>query len=70
MSEEGFEQFHRLVLEDVGLQERLRESDDLESFLELILQLGEERGCRFTAADVEAALRKSRRAWLERWIEK
>jgi hypothetical protein len=65
---EDFERFRQLVLEDLALQERLRGTPDLKAFVELTLRLGEERGYRFTAADIEAALRESRRAWLQRWI--
>lgn len=69
MSEESLEQFRQLVLQDLALQEKLGETDDRETFLALVVRSGEERGYSFTAEDVEAALRASRRAWLERWIE-
>ena len=36
--------------------------------LGLLVQLGAQRGCRFSALDVEEELRAGRRAWLERWI--
>lgn len=65
---EGFERFRQLVLEDAALQERLRETPNLKAFVDLTLRLGEEHGCRFTAVDVEEALREGRRAWLQRWI--
>jgi hypothetical protein len=68
MSQESFEQFRHLVLEDVTLQERLRETPNLKAFLDLTLRLGREHGYSFTARDVEDALRESRRAWLQRWI--
>jgi predicted ribosomally synthesized peptide with nif11-like leader len=68
MSKESFEQFRQLVLQDTALQERLRETFDRETFITLVVRLGEERGYGFTARDVEAALRASQQAWLLRWI--
>ena len=68
MSQESFEQFCRLVLQDVSLQEKLRAASDFQSFTPLAVQLGGERGFDFTAADVEAARNASQRAWLERWL--
>jgi hypothetical protein len=62
------EHFRRLVLEDISLQEQLRETTDVKSFLELVLKLGREGGCDFNQADVEEALRAGRRAWFETWI--
>jgi Aspartyl/Asparaginyl beta-hydroxylase len=67
-SREDFERFRRLVLEDTTLQERLRQTPNLKSFVSLTLRLGDEHGCRFTVDDVEDALREGRRAWLQRWI--
>ncbi len=67
--QEIFEQFHHLVLQDLTLQKRLRETDDLELFVALVVQLGHEHGFDFTSKDVENALRESRRAWLERWLD-
>ncbi|MGB7924193.1 MAG: Nif11-like leader peptide family natural product precursor [Pyrinomonadaceae bacterium] len=68
MSRESFEQFRQLVLQDTVLQERLRETVDRETFVHLVVRLGEERGYAFTALDVEAAMRASQQAWLLRWI--
>lgn len=68
MSRESFEQFRQLVLQDNVLQERLRETVDRETFITLVVRLGEERGYGFTVEDVEAAMRASQQAWLLRWI--
>ena len=68
MSRESFEQFRQLVLQDISLQERLRETPDRESFLTLVVQLGEELGHDFTVEDVEAAMRESQMAWQLRWV--
>jgi CSLREA domain-containing protein len=68
MSQEAFEQFRQIVLQEVALQERLRVTMDHRSFIDLVVRLGADRGCHFTAEDVEAAMRASQRAWIERWI--
>lgn len=65
MSMESFEQFRQIVLHDPALQERLRLTTDHASFVGLVVQAGEERGCHFTHADVEAALNANRKAWLQ-----
>ncbi|MBK9711280.1 MAG: Nif11-like leader peptide family natural product precursor [Kouleothrix sp.] len=68
MSQEDFEQFRRVVLQDRSLQEKLRSTADMPSFVALVVRLGEERDHRFTAEDVQAAMAASRRAWIERWV--
>lgn len=62
---EKFEQFRQIVLEDVALQERLRATTDHASFVDLVVRAGEEQGCHFTPADVEAAMSANRKAWLQ-----
>jgi predicted ribosomally synthesized peptide with nif11-like leader len=68
MARESFEQFRQLVLQDTALQERLRCAPDRDTFLALVLRLGEERGYDFTKEDVEAAIQASQQAWRLRWI--
>ena len=68
MSEESLERFRQLVLQDPVLQARLRETDNREAFLALVVQLAETLGYQLTAEEVETALRISRRVWLERGI--
>lgn len=68
MSEESLERFRKHVLQDLALQQQLRETGDHQTFLSLVVSLGEELGYTFTSEDVEAALRSSRRARLERWV--
>ncbi len=70
MSLDSFEQFRTFVLRDPSLQAQLRETPDRDAFIRLTVQLGNERGYTFTAADVEAALRTSQRVWIERWISR
>ena len=64
----GLEQFRQLILEDVTLQGRLRETLNLEAFLDLMLQLGDDLGYSFTIEEIEFAIKESRLAWLQRWI--
>lgn len=68
MSMESFEQFRQIILQDTALQERLRAITDRRSFVDLLVRVGEELGCHFTPEDVEAAMRASRKRWIERWI--
>ena len=63
------ERFRQAVLADLNLQQRLRATRDRESFIRLTLAVGHEGGYRFTETDVEEAMRVSRRAWFERWID-
>jgi len=69
MSQESLEQFRELVLRDLALQEKLRDIADQAVFLTVVVQLGAQRGYDFTAQEVEAALRASQRAWIERWLD-
>jgi hypothetical protein len=64
----NLERFRQLVLADPALHDQLRQSANRESFIALAVRLGAEHDCAFTADDVRAGLRDSRRAWLERWI--
>lgn len=63
------EHFRRIVLSNLGLQNRLRQTTDRESFIRLIVAVGGEHGYRFTAEHVQEALRAAQRAWHERWID-
>jgi hypothetical protein len=68
MSTESFEQLRQIVLQDVALQERLRATTDPRIFVDLVVQVGDERDCHFKPEDVQAAMRASRKRWIERWI--
>lgn len=68
MAWEDWERFRQDVLADPTLQERLRATRDWAAFVALALQLGAERGCALSAADLERALQTGRRLWLERWL--
>ena len=68
MSQEGLEQFYRLVFDEPVLQEQLKAISSREEFVMLMVRLGAERGCDFTREEVESALQTARRVWIERWI--
>jgi predicted ribosomally synthesized peptide with nif11-like leader len=68
MSQEQFEQFRQVVLEDVSLQKRLRNFTRHDRFIARVVQIGAERGFEFTAGEVLEAINASRRSWIERWI--
>src|SRR5437773_65365 len=67
MPQESLDQFRQLVLQDLALQEQLRETPNLDAFLALIVRLGAERGYDFGVEEVKEALRASQRTWIERW---
>jgi len=68
MSSEDLERFRQLVLEDEALQRALEATVETPAFIALARRLGAERGCHFTAEDVQDALRAARRTWRERWV--
>ena len=68
MSEGNFERFREIVLQDLSLQEQLREITERSVFIQKVVELSAECGCEITPEDVEEAMRRSRRAWNERWI--
>ena len=68
MSQEALEQFRIVVVDNAGLQARLRGFDNLQDFKEAVLQAGSERGFDFTELELDQAIREARRSWLERWI--
>ncbi|HEV7860429.1 MAG TPA: Nif11-like leader peptide family natural product precursor [Pyrinomonadaceae bacterium] len=70
MSQENFEQFKQLVLQDTALQQQLRSISDRDQMVALTQRLGAERGYSFTTEDVWAALHASQREWIERWLQR
>jgi predicted ribosomally synthesized peptide with nif11-like leader len=68
MSQEQFEEFRKVVLEDLVLQEQIRIFNERESFILRVVELGAERGFDFTGETVREAMRDARREWIERWI--
>jgi hypothetical protein len=68
MSQQAFEQFRELVLDDDALQAELRPARNLSELVPLVLTLARERGMQIDAQDVEAAWQAAQRAWIVRWI--
>jgi hypothetical protein len=67
-SSEELQRFRQAVLNNLNLQQRLRETGDRERFITLLVGVGQQLGYHFTAADVDVALRAEQQAWFERWI--
>jgi len=68
MSLENFERFRELVLRDLSLQEQLREIAERRVFIQQVVELSAKHGFEITPEDVEEAMRRNRRAWIERAI--
>lgn len=68
MSQEQFEQFRQLVLDDLSLQRELQGFAERDTFAQRAVELGAARGLHFTAEDVIETIRASRREWSERSI--
>ncbi len=60
------ERFCALVMRDADLQAQFRGEEDPARFVALALEAGRNHGFIFTAEDVETAMRRAHRAWLER----
>ena len=57
MSRESLEQFRAAVRPSKMLQDQLKATDDAESFIKLLVKLGEESGYSFNEQDVAADMR-------------
>lgn len=68
MPKEDFEQFHQMVLQDISLQESLREIEYRKDFITAVVEKGREKGFDFGVEDVENKMRENQRAWIERWL--
>lgn len=68
MSEDDFEQFRQMVLQQKNLQEKLCDISDKEEFYKSVMKLGRENGFNFTIENIREAMMKNQRAWIERWI--
>lgn len=68
MPKEDFEQFHRMVLQDISLQETLRVIEYRKDFIAAVVKKGKENGFDFGTEDVEEKMNEYRRAWIERWF--
>lgn len=68
MSAEELDRLREAVLADPDLARMLRGHDPA-TFRQHVVAAARERGLEVTVADVEAAERAGRRAWLERGID-
>ena len=68
MSQEQFEQFRNVVLEDLTLQRELQSFTGRDEFIARAVEAGAALGFEFTADEVTEAINAARRAWIERWI--
>ena len=67
-SADAFDQFLNLVIEDVELQEILKDVLDRQLFFEMVVRLGKDRGYYFSINEVREAFMAKRRTWIERWV--
>jgi hypothetical protein len=63
-----FDAFRKIVLADPLLLEQLRATPDVPSFIALVREMAGQHGFQFAVEDVQAALRGSQQAWIERWL--
>ncbi|MUG95829.1 Nif11-like leader peptide family natural product precursor [Scytonema sp. UIC 10036] len=56
MAKESLEQFKQVISNDVALQEKLRAIANPDTFIEQVVQLGEENGYSFTPEEAAEAL--------------
>lgn len=68
LTQQNFEQFYQLVLQEVSLQKELRDISEKENFFVRVLELGKENGFDFTIENIREAMLAKQRAWIERWI--
>lgn len=68
MADAPFDALRRLVLADETLRRELRACSDWPSFVAAALRLAAERGLAVSPAELEAAARDGRRAWMERHL--
>jgi predicted ribosomally synthesized peptide with nif11-like leader len=61
MSQNRFEEFRDLVLEDKSMQKELRRLLDRNEFIARVIELAREHGFEFTAAEIDEELRVGRR---------
>lgn len=52
----NLEQFMYLILQETSIQEQLKSTTDVEKFLQIVVQIGRERGYVFTEEDVKKRL--------------
>lgn len=56
------------ILRDPALQEQLRAAPDQDALFDQVIALGRDRGCAFSAADLQAVVNANNHAWICRGI--
>jgi hypothetical protein len=67
IAETMFRDFQLLVLEDLNIQKRLKETEGLPEFCAVMIEIASDRGFYFTEADILNLYREKRREWHSRW---
>lgn len=57
-----------MILNDLEIQDRLKNVTDRDKFILKVVELGEKSGFEFTSEDVEEQMRENRRQWHEKWM--
>jgi mannose-6-phosphate isomerase-like protein (cupin superfamily) len=63
----AFREFQQIVLKDIAMQKRLRDTEGLPEFCAAVVDIASDRGYYFTKSDVRDLLRESRREWNGKW---
>jgi hypothetical protein len=63
-------QFQTMVLQDIALQQELRNLFNRPDFVNRVVVRANERGLAVTPAEVEAALGMTLQAWIARWLDR
>lgn len=58
MSQENVQQFYEMIQNNEQMQQQLGAIEDRETFLNRVVQLGQENGSTFTSQEVEAFLKQ------------
>ncbi len=56
MAQENLDHFYQIAAQDQELQEKLKAAIDSEAFVKLVVELGEEKGYKFTTQELKRAI--------------
>ena len=56
MSRQALDRFYEVVRDNPSLQDKLKNSPDLKAFTDMVVKLGSQNGCVFTASEVAEQL--------------
>ena len=68
MSVENLKKFCQVVLQDLSLQNQLKNPNERDEFFARVIELAAESGFEILREDIEQQLRENKRLWHERWI--